>query len=910
MTFGNLTVNGGLRYDVQRGQNLPSSAPANPTFPELLPAVEYPGEDEPSLKYDDLQPRISATYALGKNKSTLLRGSYARYADQLGFLPFQVNGLPQIKRLLLLLDGREQGSPRRPARRSTSIPGSSRSTTWIPRRRPSRPTPSTRASRPRRPTSSPLAWTSSSSTDFAVSATYTYRHAKHLQYRLPIGAGPDTWALRGIARGTATAANGFTLTFEEPFYRLVLPEAPTGDLFRNRPGATQTYHGVEFSAVKRLTNRWMLRASAGWNDWTQDIPDEAILDPNNRWILGGQNEDGGTVVGYSGKATIWVNSRWQFNVTGALPAPLGHQLRPRTSSAARDTRSPTTSDLNSSTSTGLGPRTWSTRSTATGSTTSTSSTCGSRRPSSSGRSRFRPAVEVFNVTNEDTVLQRANRVGNYNFNTRRLRPEHPVQRDRRNPEPADRSRRRPRQLLKKTGSLSGPARECRAGPVLSGAGSEAALALLAGRRRSCSGPAGVRPAVRRPPGRPAGSCGTSCSSRSTPCATTPPASTATPRDTTPNLDAFAREGRVFSFAHAHNVITLPSHANILTGLYPYEHGVRDNAGFRLPGDDATLATMLKARGYATAAFVGAFPLDSRYGLTTGFDVYEEMYRQVQEPETSRSSRPGRMKSWRRRSSGTGPQSGKPRFLWVHVYDPHAPYDPPEPFRGRFADAPYLGEVAFTDASLGPAARGRPKRSPAAAARRHRRPRRGHGRPRGAHPRPLCLRSDAPGPPLPLVRRPRPGGTERRAGSPRRHRAHGPRRGRRTGGQGPARPLPPRGLARPGRRSGTYFESLSAAFNRGWAPLRGLMSGRRSTSTSRSRSSTSSRADPREEKNLVSDRSDSLRRLRKRLLEIPTGPVERERDRSGGGREAAKPRIPHRARRDEEASTGRRTIRRT
>src|SRR6202022_4526188 len=94
---------------------------------------------------------------------------------------------------------------------------------------------------------------------------------------------------------------------------------------------------------------------------------------------------------------------------------------------------------------------------------------------------------------------------------------------------------------------------------------------------------------------------------------------------TPNLDRLAGEGLVFDSAHASNVVTLASHANILTGLYPYQHGVRENSGFRLPPQIPTLATLLKERGYATGAFVGAFPLDSRFGLNRGFDVYDDRY---------------------------------------------------------------------------------------------------------------------------------------------------------------------------------------------------------------------------------------------------------------------------------------------
>src|SRR5262245_59497625 len=92
---------------------------------------------------------------------------------------------------------------------------------------------------------------------------------------------------------------------------------------------------------------------------------------------------------------------------------------------------------------------------------------------------------------------------------------------------------------------------------------------------------------------------------------------------TPWIDRLAAGGVRFTRAHAHNVVTLPSHANILSGRYPRGHGVRDNSGFRFPGDTPTLAAVLKAHGYRTAAFVSAFPLDSRFGLDQGFDVYDD-----------------------------------------------------------------------------------------------------------------------------------------------------------------------------------------------------------------------------------------------------------------------------------------------
>src|SRR5262245_62757295 len=101
---------------------------------------------------------------------------------------------------------------------------------------------------------------------------------------------------------------------------------------------------------------------------------------------------------------------------------------------------------------------------------------------------------------------------------------------------------------------------------------------------------------------------------------------------TPTLDRLAADGIRFEFAHAHAVTTLASHATILTGTYPFQHGVRDNSGYRLRANTRTAATLLKEAGYATAAFVGAFPLHSRFGLNQGFDVYDDRFGDTRAPD--------------------------------------------------------------------------------------------------------------------------------------------------------------------------------------------------------------------------------------------------------------------------------------
>jgi len=180
---------------------------------------------------------------------------------------------------------------------------------------------------------------------------------------------------------------------------------------------------------------------------------------------------------------------------------------------------------------------------------------------------------------------------------------------------------------------------------------------------------------------------------------------------TPAIDRLAAEGVRFDFAHAHAVLTLTSHASILTGELPFRHGLRDNSGYRLPPDARTAATILKSAGYATAAFVAAFPLHSRFGLTNGFDLYDDRFGETREPtEFGMPERPASavvplVRSWiaeRRSGLPALPASpAQPWFVWVHLFDPHAPYRPPAPFDARYSQQAYLGEVAATDAALGP-----------------------------------------------------------------------------------------------------------------------------------------------------------------------------------------------------------------
>ncbi len=365
------------------------------------------------------------------------------------------------------------------------------------------------------------------------------------------------------------------------------------------------------------------------------------------------------------------------------------------------------------------------------------------------------------------------------------------------------------------------------------------------------------------------------------------------RSQTPVLDRLAAQGRVFTNAHAHNVVTLPSHANILTGLYPFQHGVRDNTGFKLAGDVPTLATVLRGAGYATGAFVGAFPLDSQFGLGRGFDVYDDHYPEgANEEEFVIAERRGdevvrlALSWWQK-------QKGKPRFLWVHLYDPHASYEPPEPFASRFKDNPYLGEVAATDSFLaplfGPFLDGKEKPALVVVTGDHGESLGEHGeQTHGLFTYEATLK-------VPLVlwgRGVAPGKDAR----PARHVDVFPSVLQAAG----VAPPPPQGVRRPGRSllapavpgdSDSYFESLSTTLNRGWAPLRGLLRGGKKFIALPLAEVYELPKDPEEKDNRFEQERTTARGVFAALPKESAWPPSAGRSEAGGRGAAAEPRLP-------------------
>jgi len=176
-----------------------------------------------------------------------------------------------------------------------------------------------------------------------------------------------------------------------------------------------------------------------------------------------------------------------------------------------------------------------------------------------------------------------------------------------------------------------------------------------------------------------------------------------PAASTPVLDALAARGARFPTAVMHVPLTLPSHASILTGVTPLIHGVRNNSEFVLGPTPPTIAERFKAAGYDTAAFVAGFPVHRRFGLGRGFDVYDDRFPRGDDPtrlpyvERRADATVAAALAWLQREQAA---RSRPFFIWLHLFDPHAPYEPPEPYLSRFRDRPYDGEIAFADSQIG------------------------------------------------------------------------------------------------------------------------------------------------------------------------------------------------------------------
>jgi choline-sulfatase len=342
---------------------------------------------------------------------------------------------------------------------------------------------------------------------------------------------------------------------------------------------------------------------------------------------------------------------------------------------------------------------------------------------------------------------------------------------------------------------------------------------------------------------------------------------------TPNLDQLAAEGIRFDFAHAHAVLTRPSHTSILTGLYPYEHGVRDHSGYRMKAGTATIATVLKHAGFATGAFVGGVPVARQFGLGEGFDVYDDRFgRTGNNSDFSLAERPAGeviapALTWIRAQQGRW-------FAWVHLFDPHAPYAPPPPFDREYVQKPYLGEVAYVDQALRPlidTVRGSARPTLVLVTSDHGEGLGDHGelthglfayestlhvpmilsqltgqKSRGIVSHVPARHIDVVPTLLDAVDVPAPAGLQGRSLLP-------------------DRPQPAASDV------SSYFEAMSAMLNRGWAPLQGVVGGREKYIDLPQPELYDLAADPQEQSNVIERRADRRRVLDARLRDFHAAP---------------------------------------
>jgi arylsulfatase A-like enzyme/Tfp pilus assembly protein PilF len=167
---------------------------------------------------------------------------------------------------------------------------------------------------------------------------------------------------------------------------------------------------------------------------------------------------------------------------------------------------------------------------------------------------------------------------------------------------------------------------------------------------------------------------------------------------TPHIDKLAEKGVLFTRAFAHNTLTLPSHTNIFLGTTPLAHGVHTNTLSVVNDSFVTMAEFFRTAGFQTGAFIGGSTLDSRFGLDQGFDVYDDDFKIRGAMKFFEAERPAEIVVGR--SIGWLQKAQPPWFLWVHLFDPHFPYEPPEPYRTEYSQNLYDGEVVYADSTVG------------------------------------------------------------------------------------------------------------------------------------------------------------------------------------------------------------------
>ena len=328
---GNLTIQAGLRYDRQVGSLQDGATTANPLIPDILPAISYNGSSLGELEWSSVSPRLGLTYALGADKKTLLRAAANRYVDQLGAATvYSVSPTAYQYLYYYFNDVNGDGAVQRPEIDfATGLVG-------FFGLDPNDTLHAVQTSRYDNDMKAPttdeliLGFERELVPDFVVGVNGTYRRLNDFagfRYEKTKGAGdfitPADYALLTTVSGQFPDGTSYSGI---PVY--ALPSRPIYRVITNLPGYSQTYKGLELTGTKRMSNRWMMRGNFSWNDWTQNVSEEGLVDPTRqRTAVGCNNCDGGTVVAGSGagsgaKGQVFVNAEWQYALTGSYQVPL------------------------------------------------------------------------------------------------------------------------------------------------------------------------------------------------------------------------------------------------------------------------------------------------------------------------------------------------------------------------------------------------------------------------------------------------------------------------------------------------------------------------------------------------------------------------------------------------------------
>jgi hypothetical protein len=335
-TSGRLTINAGLRFDHQSAVNSPTTVAANPSFPTLLPAITFDGSPNETIKWNNVSPRVGISYALDDAKRTVLHSSFAIFTDQLNQSDVtDVNPVGNPGQLYYGTTGINPDGTISPSQVNLSQPNL---------RPPVNFTPTTSNTidpnlRPRRDTEVIVGLDREVGPNFAVAANYTYRRTLNQYYAPWIGVNGTDWVPCAASTGNAFSAPCLTMG---PTNAAAINANNFGYNLTNRPDYNRVYQGLELTALKRLSNKWMARVAFSYNDWTENYGSSAgIQDPNPTLFdsyyafstgtadgVTNAQVNGGQLAAYSNGSgtTYWIGAKWQLSANAMYQLPAGFQV--------------------------------------------------------------------------------------------------------------------------------------------------------------------------------------------------------------------------------------------------------------------------------------------------------------------------------------------------------------------------------------------------------------------------------------------------------------------------------------------------------------------------------------------------------------------------------------------------------